>query len=143
MSQPGACYPIHEVDPARAERPESMGSKEKFWLRNPADQCRWLFKYSRRREEARADPGGAMSPSFEYTGEHWAEKIAAEIADALGIPHVVVELAEEHGTGVPGAMIRDLTADIPHGVIVHATSSCSPSMRATPRPRHTGPESIP
>jgi hypothetical protein len=116
MSEP---YPIHEVDPARAERPESMGSKEKFWFRRPADQSRWLFKYSRQRAGSAVDPDGVAPSSVEYTGEHWAEKIAAEIAGALAIPHVLVELAEERDTGVPGAMILDFTTSLPDRVIVH------------------------
>ena len=58
-----------------------MGSKEKFWFR-PDDSARrdWLFKYPRR-----------------DTGEHWAEKIAAEVASTVGIPHANVELAVFQG----------------------------------------------
>jgi HipA-like C-terminal domain len=41
------------------------------------------------------------------------------MADALAIPHVVVELAEARDTGDPGAMILDLTTSVPDGVIVH------------------------
>lgn len=33
-------YPIHEIDPARSEAGESMGSKEKFWTRIPDDDAR-------------------------------------------------------------------------------------------------------
>lgn len=54
-----------------------MGSKEKFWFRSDdPGGADWLFKYPR--------------PD---TGEHWAEKIAAEIAATLEIPHAKVELA--------------------------------------------------
>ena len=53
-----------------------MGSKKKFWYRQQEDGPDWLFKYPR--------------PN---TGEHWAEKIAAEVASLLGIPHATVELA--------------------------------------------------
>ncbi len=52
-----------------------MGSRKKFWYID-ADKRRWLFKFPR--------PG---------TGEHWAEKIAAETAKLLGISHAKVELA--------------------------------------------------
>lgn len=57
-----------------------MGTKSKFWFRPSETTPRWLFKYPQ--------PG---------TGQHWAEKIAAEIAGCLGIPHAVVELAEFEG----------------------------------------------
>ncbi len=54
-----------------------MGSKEKFWCRHPKEKDRhWLFKYPQ--------PG---------TGQHWAEKIAAEIASTLQIRHAQVDLA--------------------------------------------------
>ena len=54
-----------------------MGSKDKFWYLHPTEEEEyWLFKY----------------PRFN-TGEHWAEKIAAEVAALLEIPHARVELA--------------------------------------------------
>ena len=58
-----------------------MGSKTKFWYRHPGEQeNHWLFKYPQ--------------PN---TGQHWAEKIAAEIARLMGIVHARVELAEFQG----------------------------------------------
>ena len=74
-------YPIIEVEPEPAfdpDRIESMGSKAKFWFRMPGEggESDWLFKYPR--------------PN---TGEHWAEKIATEVAAVLEIPHAEVELA--------------------------------------------------
>ena len=75
MTEP---YPIYHVNPNWMIDPESMGSKEKFWFRNPNDRfgSTWLFKYPR--------------PN---SGEHWAEKMAAAIAHVLDIPHARVELA--------------------------------------------------
>ena len=71
-------YPIHKVKLDWAIQPEAMGTKRKFWYRYPAsNESDWLFKYPR-----------------QNTGEHWAEKIVAEIAEALKIPHARVELAE-------------------------------------------------
>ena len=71
------CYPIIEVQPEWVLEPETLGGKEKFWYRRPGgDEPRWLFKYPR-----------------PHTGEHWAEKIAAEIAMRLEIPCARVELA--------------------------------------------------
>lgn len=75
-------YPVFEVEPESAfdpERIESMGSREKFWFRFPSEEDDgpdWLFKYPR--------------PN---SGEHWAEKIAAEVAEQLSIRHAQVELA--------------------------------------------------
>ena len=81
MLQPDAMtelYPMYQVDPNWMIDPESMGSKQKFWYRNPDDYSgsAWLFKYPR-----------------SNSGEHWSEKIAAEIAQVLDIPHARVELA--------------------------------------------------
>ena len=60
-------YPIIEVDPEWVG-PEDMGSKQKFWYRRADEQePAWLFKYPQAN-----------------TGQHWAEKIAAEIAQAPG-----------------------------------------------------------
>ena len=70
-------YPIIEVQAEWVLEPETLGGKQKFWYRQPGDdEPLWLFKYPR--------------PD---TGEHWAEKIAAEIAVHLEIPCARVELA--------------------------------------------------
>lgn len=109
-------YAIRDVDPARAEELESMGSKNKFWFR--VGKVRWLFKYSRRLIVPSADTLSTETNEAIYTGEHWAEKLAAEIADALGLPHAVVELAQDQESRIPGAMIRDLKVTSP-GALVH------------------------
>ena len=72
-------YPVDKVRPewALASELEVMGSKPKFWFDNSDNQKRWLFKYPTRKE----------------TGEHWSEKVAAEVAGLLGVPHARVELA--------------------------------------------------
>ena len=69
-------YPIMEVSFEWALDDEDMGTKRKFWYEWRSPDEKWLFKYPR--------------PD---TGEHWAEKIAAEIARLLDIPHARVELA--------------------------------------------------
>lgn len=79
-------YPILEVEPEwRIEQEEPTGTKRKFWCQKPGETERqWLFKYPRKN-----------------TGEHWAEKIASEIADVLAIEHARVELAvfeDQRGT---------------------------------------------
>lgn len=71
-------YPIVTVEPEWVLEGEDMGSKEKFWYRETGEGKRnCLFKYSRK-----------------HTGEHWAEKIAAEVTARLDISHARVELAE-------------------------------------------------
>jgi len=70
-----SAYRIIEVKPEWIANPEDMGSKNKFWY-DPSKESRWLFKYPRAN-----------------TGEHWAEKIAAEVATATGILHAKTELA--------------------------------------------------
>ena len=73
-------YPIVIVEPEWVITPEEMGGKTKFWYGKTDDNTNWLFKYPR--------------PN---TGEHWAEKIAAEIASVMGITHAKVELAQFQG----------------------------------------------
>ena len=71
-------YSIFTVEPAWVLGPEEMGSKEKFWYRNPEEpETNYLFKFPK-----------------SGTGQHWAEKIAEQIADVLQIKHARVELAE-------------------------------------------------
>jgi hypothetical protein len=74
-------YPILIIEPDWVAEQEAMGSKEKFWFRRSDDDPAWLFKYPQAN-----------------TGQHWAEKIAAEVAAALGILHAKVELATFQGT---------------------------------------------
>jgi hypothetical protein len=71
-----ARYPIIEIEPEWVLEQEALGSKEKFWYRENDDAPRWLFKFPQ--------------PN---TGQHWAEKVAAEIASRIGILHAKVELA--------------------------------------------------
>lgn len=75
-------FPIHHIDRARAEAPEQLGSKPKFWYRE--GERRLLFK---------ADDRG--------TGEDWAEVIACHLCELLGVPHVEYELAHEYDAGAP------------------------------------------
>jgi hypothetical protein len=92
-------FPIVDVA-ATPERTEPIGSKAKFWFRRPGDPALWLYK------EARPN-----------TGEDWAEKLAAEFAERLGLPHAVVELAEHNGSR--GVVIRDFTDGQRRGALVH------------------------
>ena len=74
-------YPIIEVKPEWIVNPEDMGTKKKVWYHEPGNKTKWLFKHPR--------------PN---TGEHWAEKIAAEVASGIGVNHAKVELAEFQDT---------------------------------------------
>ena len=75
-------YQIIEVNPEWTVWPEEMGSKKKFWYQPIGDpDSLWLFKYPH---------GGA--------GQYWAEKISAEVASLLQIPHATVELATYKGS---------------------------------------------
>lgn len=67
------------------ENREPLGSKSKIWLRHQTDAeaprlPRLLFKYNR-----------------DDKGEDWSEKIAAELAGLIGLPHAEVELATYNG----------------------------------------------
>ncbi|MCU1052964.1 MULTISPECIES: hypothetical protein [Stenotrophomonas maltophilia group] len=64
---------VVSVDARDLETFEQLGSKDKFWY----DDRKYLFK-ARRPE----------------TGEDWAEVVAAQIADRIGLPHARYDLAE-------------------------------------------------
>ena len=103
-----------------------MGSKKKFWYRRgPEHETDWLFKYPQAN-----------------TGQHWAEKIAAEIAGLLAIPHAKVELAVfndqpgtatesfapggrelQHGNQVLARKIRGYDPDLKYGQSMHTLSN--------------------
>lgn len=70
-------YDILEISDDQLLETEQLGSKSKFWVNTDIDEQEWLFKIPRLN-----------------TGEHWAEKVAAEIAALLNIKHASIELAE-------------------------------------------------
>ncbi|MGC5165669.1 hypothetical protein [Luteimicrobium sp. DT211] len=77
-------------------REEQVGAEAKEWLKDP-DGVQWLFKPVRfRADEARI-------------GLDWAEKVAAEIAGLLALPHAEVELAVRGGK--EGSVSRDVRVD--------------------------------
>ena len=88
-----ALYPIQNVTHWPTAGDEAMGSKPKVWL-SADDGVRWLFK-----ERHRA-----------HTGDDWAEKVAAEVAAVLNIPHATVNLA--HRGGKRGIVTRDLVWEV-------------------------------
>lgn len=96
---PAEPYPIVDVNPEWTIEDEAMGGREKFWYEVPDNKHRWLFKYPRA-----------------GTGEHWAEKIAAEVAKSLGTLHAAVDLALFRGE--PGSVTRSFARrgrELSHG----------------------------
>jgi len=73
-------YVIYEISISDNRQIEQMGSKRKFWFTEQGNNLSWLFKYNR-----------------DNTGEDWSERIAAEIAELLNIPHAEVQLATCEG----------------------------------------------
>lgn len=71
-------FPILSLDDHAPDLPEQLGTKEKYWFK--VDGRHYLFKIGR--------PG---------TGENWAEKIAAELSELLGLPHADYDLATWSG----------------------------------------------
>lgn len=69
-------YPVVNVQPEWILQTESLGSKEKFWYRETDEGSNWLFKHSQ-----------------DQTGQHWAEKMAAELAALMDVRHARVEFA--------------------------------------------------
>lgn len=71
-------FPIIPIE-ADIELPETLGTKEKFWV-SDADEKLSLVKFGR-----------------DGTGEDWAEKVACELSQLLGIAHAHYDLASFKG----------------------------------------------
>lgn len=67
-------YPILQISGQSPDSLEQLGTKQKYWFRN--EEGYFLFKIGR--------PG---------TGENWAEVIAADLTDLLGLPHANYDFA--------------------------------------------------
>lgn len=91
-------FKVIQVPLNAAEIAEQLGTKYKFWYHDK-DFGSVLFKEGR--------PG---------TGENWAEKIACELANELGLPHAHYELAEcGEKKGVMGVSLVAEGARLVHG----------------------------
>ena len=97
MSQPYGVWTVRIGDKSQIEQ---MGTKPKFWVFNDEGTEQFLFKYNR--------------PN---TGEDWSEKIAAEIAELIGLPHAIVELAQCEAER--GVVSKDFTEMGAKGSLVH------------------------
>lgn len=91
-------FSIIQVPDDAAQAEEAMGSKFKFWYEDESlGQC--LYK------EARLN-----------TGEDWAEKLAAELAELLRLPHANYEMALWRGrSGTVSLQLLPLNTDLIHG----------------------------
>jgi HipA-like C-terminal domain len=65
--------------------PFGSGASVKNWLINPITGERGVFKYPK------------MLPSGVYTGEYWAEKLAYQIAEVIGIESARVDIGTFNG----------------------------------------------
>lgn len=106
-------FEIVLVPTLAAEDLEKVGSKAKFWFAR--ENQRWLFKASR--------------PN---TGEDWAEKVAAELCELLGLPHAVYELATWNNTR--GVITKKLNTSSERLVLGNEVLAG----RANTYPRYTG-----
>ncbi len=98
MADPFPILHLTTDDPVLTEQ---LGSKPKFWFRFKGAEQDWLFKYAR-----------------EGTGEHWAEKVASEIALLMKLPAARIELADfqnKRGTASPNFVRRQIGEDLVHG----------------------------
>ncbi|MBI3303251.1 MAG: HipA domain-containing protein [Deltaproteobacteria bacterium] len=68
-------FRVITVPDLAASLTEQLGTKPKFWFRDEEGQ-RWLFKEGR--------------PN---SGDDWSEKVASELCEFIGLPHVDYELA--------------------------------------------------
>lgn len=75
-----ALFPVFDIHDEDAVIPETLGTKEKFWIKHGGDLK--LLKFGR-----------------EGTGEDWAEKLACELCGLLRLPHAHYDLARYNGRG--------------------------------------------
>jgi len=115
-SQPGADKLLVTPDDA-----EQMGSKEKFWCKDTTG-LRYLLKFAR-----------------PQTGEDWAEKVAAELAEVCGLPHATVELAsfESRRAVLVSYFLRRGDRLVPGNELLLEEDPSYPATRTYKVPQHT------
>ncbi|KGK15919.1 HipA domain-containing protein [Vibrio navarrensis] len=82
-------YSIIDISDQDIDGFEQMGTKSKFWYTDSHTGKEYLFK-SIHTQDAKGQP-------IERKGEDWAEKIACEVAELLGVPHAKYDLASHKG----------------------------------------------
>lgn len=122
----------HSVDIEKwdsEETEEQLGTKEKYWVRDPAGTS-WLFKYARVRDGV-------------VRGEDWAEWLAHQLGELIGVPSAEVRPAS-HGDK-RGVLSRSLVAAdcrLEHGneLLRRVDPEYDPEL-SRPNPRYT-PEAV-
>jgi hypothetical protein len=85
---------------------ETSGAEEKYWLREPDREQKWLFKAVRVRGD-------------HVHGEDWAEKAVAHLAGLLGVPCARIELADmRRSRGLISADLCPRFYELQHGQIL-------------------------
>jgi hypothetical protein len=97
VQRESAQFPIYKLSTSLAQRPEALGTKEKFWITPTAvkslPQEPHLFKIGR--------------PN---TGENWSERVCCELAILAGLPCAIYEFAEA-ADGTRGVLSRRFIDD--------------------------------
>lgn len=106
---------ILEVDSSWRRGIEDMGSKPKFWFRYQDEM--WLFKQAR-----------------QNTGEHWAEKVASEIAELMGLPTHQALIATYEGH--LGCAVRSFLK--PGQTLVHGNELMAGAIEGYDKSKHRG-----
>lgn len=94
-------YPVVSITQP-ADAPEQLGTKKKYWFKD-AEEREMLFKAEER-----------------GYGEDWAEKVACELAEMLGIPHVHYDLAHDVTADEPGVVSAQLRR--PGEALIHGNT---------------------
>lgn len=82
-------FPVYEINDEDFDDFEDMGTKSKFWYTDSIDKKQYLFKSTHTEDKQ----GNAVVRH----GEDWAEKVACELAEKLGLPHAEYDLANHNG----------------------------------------------
>lgn len=116
-------FPIIDVSSWEVYRAEPMGTKAKDWRLSPDDGQPWLLKFNRKDNRTGI-----------FAGEDWSEKIAAELAELLGIPHAIVELASVNS--LPGVIVKDFVSDRTKKKLTHGNELLAATISAYPKNRN-------
>jgi len=121
MSTP---FPIIDVAKWPIYSAEPMGTKAKDWRLSSTGE-RWLLKLCRKNDHTGV-----------YAGEDWSEKIACELAAAIGLPHAIVDLAILDGQ--PGVIVKDFVADRNTRKLTHGNEMLATRVAAYPKEQKRG-----
>ena len=80
-------FPIRDISELDPNRIEQMGTKEKYWFSRTENHWYWACEGN----------GFLFKVGREGTGDNWAEKIASELCQLLGLPQAEYDLAVYRG----------------------------------------------